>query len=343
MTELLSGKKILVTGACGTIGRELVSQLLSGKYGLVDEIRCIDNNESELFFLEQDFGHDKRASFYVSDISNFKSINNLMGGVQVVFHAAAMKHVILSERSPDQALSTNILGVQNIIEAAKQNFVERVVFTSSDKAVNPTNVMGATKLLGERLFTAAHFGGGSETIFHSTRFGNVLGSNGSVVQIFKRQINSNKPITITSDDMTRFVMGIPEAVSLVIDSCSYAKGGEVFITKMPSIRIIDLAKAMIVSLKSNYSSSPDDYKINYIGVKPGEKLYEELMNTEETRRAYEVGDYFVVLPALSGFGDSIAYDYVDESQRVCKPYISSEEQQLSVNEIAALLSEYNLV
>ena len=289
LPDRIGGKKILVTGACGTVGRALIRQLLERKSSTPSQVIGIDNAESPLFFLEQDWLSDPRASFRLADIRDRDAMVEVMQGIDVVFHTAALKHVILCERAPYEAVQTNIAGVNNIIYAAKVTNPELVLFTSSDKAVNPTNVMGTSKLMGERLMTAANASDRDcRTIFASTRFGNVLGSNGSVIPIFRRQIVAGGPVTLTDPDMTRFVMSIEEAVELVIRSCNFARGGEVFITKMPVIRIEDLAKVMIEELSLAYARKSSDIDIEVIGSKPGEKLYEELMSDEETRRAVEL-------------------------------------------------------
>ena len=345
MTQYFQGKSILVTGACGTVGSELVRQLLANPDHTPGEVIGIDNNESQIFFLDQQYLHDERARFFVADIRDRAELSRKMAGVDIVFHCAALKHVILSERSPEQAVQTNILGVQNIITAAQVNGVEKVIFTSSDKAVNPTNVMGTSKLMGERLMTAANSNKrGKGPIFSSTRFGNVLGSNGSVIPIFYNQIAKGGPVTLTHRDMTRFVMSIEESVRLVIDSAMLARGGEVFITKMPVVRIEDLAKAMIVELAPVCDKKPDAIEITEIGIKPGEKLYEELMSPEETRRAQELKQYFSVLPAFRGIYHDIQYDYPDLlSQDVTNPYVSADEIPLTIDQIRQLLTDYKLL
>ena len=191
---MLRNKTVLVTGACGTVGSELVKQLLSSSHN-IKRLLALDNNESELFFLEQRFLQDARASFFLADVRDLGKLGRMMRGVDIVFHAAAFKHVILCERSPFEAVQSNIIGVQNIILAADQNKVEKVIFTSTDKAVNPTSVMGTSKLMGEKLMTAANsrqFRGG--TVFASTRFGNVIGSRGSVIPIFRKQIAKGGPL-----------------------------------------------------------------------------------------------------------------------------------------------------
>jgi len=345
MNSYFSGKSVLVTGSCGTVGSELVKQLLEDEHYDPSDVIGIDNNESALFFQDQQYLNDERARFFVADIRDPRVLSQKMAGVDIVFHCAALKHVILCERSPEQAMQTNIVGVQNVITAAQLTGVEKVIFTSSDKAVNPTNVMGTTKLMGERLMTAANSNKREQgPIFASTRFGNVLGSNGSVIPIFHNQIAQGGPVTLTDKRMTRFVMSIEESVRLVIDSAIHAKGGEVFITKMPVVRIEDLANAMILELAPCYGHAPENIERIEIGTKPGEKLYEELMSPEETRRAIELEHYFSVLPAFRGIYHDIGYDYTDVTNRsVTNPYVSADEQSLSLKETRSLLKGYGLL
>lgn len=343
MISDLKGKKVLVTGACGTVGRELVRQLLESQS--VEELVAIDNNESEIFFLEQRFQNYDEASFFLADVRDQSKLTRKMEGIQVVFHTAAYKHVILCERSPFEAVQTNIIGVQNVIQAATVNNVEKVVFTSSDKAVNPTNVMGTSKLMGERLMTAANSAQReSRCIFASTRFGNVLGSRGSVIPIFREQIRKGQSVTLTDPAMTRFIMSIEEAVRLVIDSAILARGGEVFVTKMPVIRIIDLAEVMIEKLASEFGHNPDNIKVEIIGTKPGEKMYEELMNQEETRRALELENYFAVIPAFPCFHRRTEYEYPDiKSKTIDRPYHSDNESPLTKRQLTKFLYDNNLL
>jgi len=345
MNKIFSGKTILVTGACGTVGSELLKQLLSGQDYAPKQVIGIDNNESGLFFIDQQYLSDDRVHFFVCDIRDKNELTRKMMGVDIVFHCAALKHVILCERSPEQAVYTNVQGVQNVISAAHDAEVEKVIFTSSDKAVNPTNVMGTSKLMGERLMTAANSSSnGKKQIFASTRFGNVLGSNGSVIPIFHAQIARGGPVTLTDRNMTRFVMSIQESVRMVLDSAHFSCGGEVFITKMPVVRIEDLAIAMIQELAPRYGYNQDEIKITEIGAKPGEKLYEELMSSEETRRAVELEQYFSVLPAFRGLYNEIEYTYSGVvSEDVYNPYVSSSEAPLSISEIRKLLNEFGLL
>lgn len=339
----LKDKRILVTGCCGTVGSELVRQLLE-EY-CIAELIGLDNNESELFFIEQRFLYSPNAHFFLADVRDRKKLVRKLKGADIVFHTAAFKHVILCERSPYEAIQTNILGIQNLISAAFEADVKMVIFTSSDKAVNPTNVMGTSKLMGERLMTAANSNQrGAGPVFASTRFGNVLGSRGSVIPIFREQIKRGGPITLTDTDMTRFIMSIREAVQLVIDSAALARGGEVFVTKMPVIQIQDLAEVMIEELASLYGHDPNQIKIEIIGSKAGEKLYEELMTGEETRRSIELPRYFSICPAFASLYKNITYDYPKIIDRkVTNPYNSQNEQPMSKDELKYFLHKNKLL
>jgi len=339
-----SAESVLVTGACGTVGQELVHQLVHEFK--VGRIIAIDNNESELFFHENRYRNFPNVSFFLDDVRDRLGLIRKMHSISTVFHAAAFKHVILCEKSPSAAVETNIIGVSNVIWAALTAKVKRVIFTSSDKAVNPTNVMGTSKLMGERLITAANIdSGAADTVFVSTRFGNVLGSRGSVIPIFKQQIQSGGPVTLTHPEMTRFIMSIQQAVSLVIDSAGLAKGGEVYVTKMPVVQIRDLAEVMIEELAHENGYRPQDIKIEIIGSKPGEKLYEELMTGEETSRAYELEKYFVVKPAFLSNFRNIEYNYPERlvSKVVNNPYVSADEAKMTKNDIRVFLRENKLI
>ena len=339
MKDFYKNKKILITGAAGTVGKEIVKQLHSFKPA---ELRLMDNNETEMFFLMEAYGNGKDNVFcFLGDVRDSDKIEKLSKDIDIVIHCAALKHVYLSEYNPFDVVQTNIIGVENIIRAATACNVKRVLFTSSDKAVNPTNVMGTSKLMGERLITAANaVRQDSKTILSSTRFGNVLASRGFVVPLFMKQIKNGGPVTVTDKSMTRFVMTIDKAARLVLQSVPISKGGEVFVTKMPTIKIPDLAEVMIKMLAPKYGFQPSDIETVEIGGKPGEKMYEELMSDEEVHRAMELKDMFVVTPAFKSIYQSIKYEYPDTvSTKLQKSYVSEHEDPMSKDNLEKYLVE----
>jgi FlaA1/EpsC-like NDP-sugar epimerase len=338
----LRGKRVMVTGVCGTVGKQLARQLLENFE--IQSLTGIDNNESELAFLEERYGARYDAHFLLADIRDLAAITRETRNIEVLFHAAAYKHVFLCERSPFEAIQTNVIGVHNVARAAVENGVARLVFTSSDKAVNPTNVMGTSKLMGERLMTAAALDPNlSGATFLSTRFGNVLGSRGSVIPIFRDQIRNGGPVTLTDPQMTRFIMSLHDAVRLVIESMVLGQPGDVLITKMPAIRIADLATVMVRELAPLCGHRPEDIEIKVIGPKPGEKHYEELMNDEETRRALELERYFVIRPAFATPEQAKPHYEQLRETAVEQPYNSANVATLSQAELADFLRRHDLV
>ena len=337
LNEFFYKKRILITGCCGTIGRALIDTIQSNKIEFL-ELIGIDNNENGIANLIQDKRKIENMKFLLSDICRYDSIRPYFANIDYVFHTAAFKHVAICETSPNSALQTNIIGLQNVINSALEHKVKKFIFTSSDKAVNPTNVMGTTKLMGERLVTAANnITNSSHTIFASTRFGNVLGSNGSVVPIFYNQIKNNLPLTLTHKKMSRFFMTIQDAADLVFQSALLAKGGEVFITKMPVIEIKDLASVMLRLFKGD-KKNLDEESVREIGLSPGEKMYEELMTEEEISRSLELDKFFVVLPAYNGFYKHINYNYEGtKAKNVRGAYISKDMKALNFEEIKSFI------
>ena len=340
----LTGKRILITGAAGTIGRELISLLSRVD---VEEIRAVDNNESGLQELADQHAGSALVQPYFGDIRDLQRLTYLCRDSDVVLHTAAIKHVGVGETNPLDAVKTNVDGTANVIQAAvESDRVELVVYTSSDKAVNPTNVMGTTKLLGERLMTSAMNLSASRRIaFTTTRFGNVLGSQGSVIPIFLAALRSRGQLPITDPSMTRFVMSIRQAAELVIRVAREAQGGELFVSKMPVVRIPDLADAVADLVADSLSVARGTIEQKVIGKRPGEKLYEELMTIEESERAFELADSFLVSPAIPPRSyeiDFAQYDgFVDRP--VSRPYISTEEDPMSLAEVTSFLTDHRVI
>jgi len=291
VAKAVEGKIILVTGAAGTIGSAVVKRLLGFKPRVV---RLLDHNEEEAFYWGLTAAQDARLRVLLGDIRDRERMKRAIQSVDIIIHAAALKHVGLGEYNPFEVVRTNLVALQSLIECALDANVERFIFTSSDKAVNPTNVMGGSKFIGERLVTAASFyRGQARTIFASTRFGNVLGSAGSVVPVFRRQIAAGGPLTITDKRMTRFFMTLQEAVDLLLGALVASRGGEVFVPKMHAIRLSDLASCMLELLAPGKNIAVEE-----IGLRPGEKMHEELISEHELPRCVETERLLIVLPML---------------------------------------------
>jgi FlaA1/EpsC-like NDP-sugar epimerase len=280
--EEISGKVILVTGAAGSIGSEIVRQLIAY---FPAKLVLVDQAESALYDLEYELAGKVPANVQlivnVADVSDTRRVSKIFKNHQpnIVFHAAAYKHVPLMENNPYEAIKTNVIGTRILSELASEVGVEKFVMVSTDKAVNPTNVMGATKRLAEMYTQSMNQIEGVKTKFIATRFGNVLGSNGSVIPLFKKQIERGGPVTVTHPEITRYFMTIPEACELVLEAATMGQGGEVFVFDMgESVKIIDLAKKMITLSGLRVDK---DIEIRYTGLRPGEKLYEELLNNDE--------------------------------------------------------------
>ena len=280
--EEISGKVILVTGAAGSIGSEIVRQLIAY---FPAKLVLVDQAESALYDLEYELAGKVPTNVQlivnVADVSDTRRISKIFKNHRpdIIFHAAAYKHVPLMENNPYEAIKTNVIGTRILSELAAEVGVEKFVMVSTDKAVNPTNVMGATKRLAEMYTQSMNQLEGVKTKFIATRFGNVLGSNGSVIPLFKKQIERGGPVTVTHPEITRYFMTIPEACELVLEAATMGQGGEVFVFDMgESVKIIDLAKKMITLSGLRVDK---DIEIRYTGLRPGEKLYEELLNNDE--------------------------------------------------------------
>lgn len=328
--EYFKNKVILVTGGAGSIGRALIKKLL--EIG-VKKVRAFDINESNLAFMQRIFPEDS-FEVILGDIRDKECLRDAVRGVNIVFHAAALKHVPLSEYYPLEYVRTNILGTQNIIEVSQKEHVEKFILISTDKAVNPINVMGATKLLAERITIAANLKRTKErSAFSCVRFGNVLYTRGSVLEIFLHQIK-NKHITVTDPTMTRFIMSIGDAVNFILKATYLAKGGEIFIPKMKSVRIIDLAKAFVELFAPMFNLSPGEVEIRIIGRRPGEKIHEELMTEFEASRAVELDDMFIVYPEISQrrlLGKKLAF---------LERYTSETAPRIELSEIKETLKDF---
>ncbi|WP_046216412.1 UDP-N-acetylglucosamine 4,6-dehydratase family protein [Paenibacillus wulumuqiensis] len=332
---MFKDKVVLITGGTGSIGSEIVRNILSHR---PKAVRIYSRDESKQFALQHELKEYDNVRYLIGDIRDQKRLNYAMEDVNYIFHAAALKHVPACEYNPMEAVKTNVMGVQNIIESAIENHVEKVIAISTDKVVNPTNTMGATKLLSEKLISAANLYKGSRgTVFACVRFGNVMGSRGSVIPLFRDQIAKGQPLTITHKEMTRFMMSIPQAAQLVIDAAQYSQGGEVFVLKMPILKISDLAQCLIESYEKA-ARRPYAGKVIESGIRPGEKLYEELMTLDESERALESESMYLIPSPFN----PVNQVYEGFSKAKHQEYSSHTAPQLFMPEIRELIERNNL-
>ena len=327
---------MLVTGGSGTIGAALVDTLIGGG---AEVVRVFGRDETKHFYQRQRVGTGPHVRFLVGDVRDRDRLLRAAEDIDTVFHLAALKHVESGEYNPFEVTQTNVVGTQNVIDACLANGVRTMILTSSDKAANPTSVMGASKLMGEKLVTAAtNYRGSHETTFASVRFGNVLGSRGSALELFARQIRSGGPVTVTDPAMTRFVMTTRRAVELALKAAHIARGGEVFVFKMPVAILSDLVAATIDVVAPAAGLDPAAIGTRLIDTRPGEKAYEELMTAEESTRARDIGDMYAVLPAIESHQD-VLDAYADAPRPVVGAYSSDGQSPMSIGEVRALVAQ----
>lgn len=315
--KVLRGKKILITGGTGSFGRFLLKYLLNED---CSEIVIFSRDEEKQVKLREEI-KDSRVRFVIGDVRDFERIFEASQGMDVIFHAAALKQVPNCEFNVMEAVKTNILGAENVRRAAMLNRVEAVISISTDKAVKPVNVMGMTKALQERLMIQSNSG---STRFIVVRYGNVIGSRGSVIPLFKEKVLNNEPLPITDFRMTRFLLTLNEAINLIMTAYIEGRGGEVFVKKLPAAKVVDIAKVMAKAL-----TNKSNYPMREIGIRPGEKVHEVLVSEEEIVRTVEYDQFYVILP----------YGKINESSlnNNLEEYTSRNTRILNENEIYELL------
>ena len=322
---MFKNKTVLITGGTGSWGYELVRQLI--KYN-PKEIRVFSRNESNQFLMKQEFDNNPRLKFLIGDIKEKDSLIEACNEVDYLYHLAALKHVPVCEDQPIEALKTNVIGTQNIIDVAIRSNISKVIYISTDKASNPSNFYGLTKAMGEKLIIHANTLK-TDTRFVCIRGGNVLGTNGSVIHVFKKQIREKGKVGITDLNMTRFFLTIEEAIKLVFKATSESVGGETFVMKMPACKIVDIAKVLAEAANVN------DIKVEILGVRPGEKIHELLLSSYESENTISYDDeYFVILPTIHIEGLLENYSAYKPANLV---NYNSSQNLMSLSEIKAML------
>lgn len=330
---MFSDKVLLITGGTGSFGNAVLRRFLHTD---IREIRVLSRDEKKQEDMRIELKNSK-VKFYIGDVRNYDGLYSAMHGVDYVFHAAALKQVPSCEFYPMEAVRTNVLGTENVLNAALACSVKKVITLSTDKAVYPINAMGISKAMMEKLMVAkARMTEESKTVFSGTRYGNVMASRGSVIPLFIKQIREGKPLTVTDPNMTRFLMSLNDAVDLVLYAFSNARQGDIFVQKAPASTIMDLALAV----KELFNASNE---IRVIGTRHGEKLYETLLTREELAKAEDMGDYYRILPDDRDLNYGKYFTEGEEKISEIEDYNSHNTQRLTVAEIKEKLMKLEYI
>lgn len=331
---MFSGKTLMITGGTGSFGNSVLKRFLDTE---VKEIRIFSRDEKKQEDMRIELNNPK-VKFYIGDVRNFESLNFAMSGVDLIFHAAALKQVPSCEFYPMEAVRTNILGAENVLNAGLAHNVERIIVLSTDKAVYPINAMGMSKALMEKLMVAKArtLDNDSKTVLCGTRYGNVMASRGSVIPLFVKQIKEGNPLTVTDPNMTRFLMSLDDAVDLVTYAFTGARQGDIFVQKSPASTIGDLAQA----LKEIFNAGNE---VRVIGTRHGEKLYETLLTREELARAEDLKDYYRIIPDDRDLNYNKYFTEGAEQLSFLDDYNSHNTQRLNVKEIKEKLLKLDYI
>ena len=330
---MFTGNTLLITGGTGSFGNAVLRRFLHTD---IREIRVFSRDEKKQEDMRIELNNSK-VKFYIGDVRNYDSIHSALEGVDFVFHAAALKQVPSCEFYPMEAVRTNVLGTENVLNASLACHVKKVITLSTDKAVYPINAMGISKAMMEKLMVAkARMTDESKTVFSGTRYGNVMASRGSVIPLFIKQIREGKPLTVTDPNMTRFLMSLDDAVDLVLYAFSNARQGDIFVQKAPASTIMDLALAV----KGLFNAANE---IRVIGSRHGEKLYETLLTREELAKAEDMGDYYRILPDDRDLNYGKYFTEGEEKISEIEDYNSHNTQRLAVAEIKEKLMKLEYI
>lgn len=325
---MFKGKILLITGGTGSFGNAVLKRFLNSD---IKEIRIFSRDEKKQDDMRKRYASDK-LKFYIGDVRDYQSVLNATRGVDFIYHAAALKQVPSCEFYPLEAVKTNVLGTENVLEAAIQNNVKRIVCLSTDKAVYPINAMGISKAMMEKVIVAKSRNvDSSKTVICGTRYGNVMASRGSVIPLFINQIQKGESITITDPHMTRFMMTLDDAVDLVLYAFEHGENGDIFVQKAPAATIETLAKSLVQMLNK------PDTPINIIGMRHGEKNHESLLSREEMAVAEDLGGYYRVAPDLRDLNYAKYFNEGTKELSVIEDYNSNNTHQLNIEEMKQLL------
>jgi len=329
--ELFKNKVILITGGTGFLGRALIKEIL--RYN-PHSIRIFSRDEVKHHKVQELFKHNTKLRNLIGDVRDYKRLKRAMEDADIVIHAAALKRLDILEYNVSESINTNILGTLNVVSACLENNVEKAVFVSTDKACSPVNTYGACKFVGERIFTESNYSKGNKrTIFSCVRYGNVLESTGSVIPFFNSKIKKGEKIPLTDSRMTRFIISSEQAIELIFNALKYGIGGEIFVPKLPAFKIIDL----IEILKEKHNANN---KVESIGVRPGEKIHELMINNAEIPRTFIFNNMYIVTSSIEKYGKIKSVNYIVngkklEEKNICE--YSSKDAVISKDEVKRLL------
>ena len=330
---MFNNKVLMITGGTGSFGQTVLKRFLATE---VREIRIFSRDEKKQEEMRIALNHSK-LKFYIGDVREYDSVSQAMKGVDYVFHAAALKQVPSCEFYPMEAVRTNVLGTENVMNAATANGVKRVVVLSTDKAVYPINAMGISKAMAEKLMVAkARTQRENETVLCATRYGNVMASRGSVIPLFVSQLKEGKPLTVTDPNMTRFLMSLGDSVDLVLYAFKHGKQGDLFVQKAPASTVADLAQALKEIFKK-------DNPVRIIGTRHGEKLYESLISREEMAKAEDMGDYYRIPADNRDLNYAQYFSEGEEKLSHLDDYTSHNTDRLNVDQIKQLLLKLDYI
>ena len=330
---MFENKVLMITGGTGSFGRRVLKRFLSTD---VREIRIFSRDEKKQEDMRISLNNEK-LKFYIGDVRDYDSVYQAMKGVDYVFHAAALKQVPSCEFYPMEAVRTNVMGTENVMNAATANKVKRMVMLSTDKAVYPINAMGISKAMAEKMLIAkARLQLQDETLFCATRYGNVMASRGSVIPLFVSQLKEDRPLTVTDPNMTRFLMSLEDSVDLVLYAYEHGKQGDIFVQKAPASTVADLAQA----LKELFNK---ENELQVIGTRHGEKLYESLISREEMAHAQDMGDYYRLPADNRDLNYAKYFSEGEEEISLLDDYTSHNTHQLTVEQVKTLLLKLDYI
>ena len=333
MLKEIEGKTILITGGTGFLGRALTKELLKQN---PRSIRIFSRDEVKHHKFEEYFKKNPKLRNFMGDVRDYSRVLKATHGADIVIHAAALKRIDMLEYNVEESIKTNIIGTLNVVRACLENDVEKVVFVSTDKACSPVNGYGACKFVSERMMTESNFSKGfSKTIFTSVRYGNVISSTGSIVPFLIDKIKNGEDFLLTDPGMTRFLITSKQAVDLIFKALKYGIGGEVFVPKIPSFKIVDLMEY----LKKEHGTKN---KIKIIGMRPGEKLHELMINFEESRKTYELKDVLIITSQIEKYHPELKKEYLKNARKVKFKEYSSENNLLEGEKLEEYFKKINI-